>query len=384
MIRLPIKKLRPGMITSQSIYNARGASYLTKGIALNQQYISRLGKIGIPQVNVTALSPNLKLMPPEDIVQEKTRIIAVHRIFNAFQDVSENSTINLDSLKDIAETILFDLIARRQNLVQLTDIRLNDSYTFTHSVNVAILATMLGLLCRYSKGNLMDLALGGFLHDIGKTTIPPEILAKTSRLSQNEYDIIRMHPEAGRQKLHNLNLPISALVSTIAAQHHEHIDGSGYPNHLSGNHVHRFARIVAIADVYDALTSDRPYKKAYSPFVAYKLMTMCSAGQFDEELLRLFFDNVAIYPVGTILRTKMGYAIVRQVTFGRTRTPIICLFTDRNTHVLPKPLFIDLAQCPPDTIEQVLDDNELYRLIQEIKIDPAAFIGPQSQSSSKR
>ena len=214
------------MITAQSIYNSRGASYLTKGMSLNHHYIERLQRIGIDDVNVTSLDPALKLPPPDDIVQEKTRISAIHRIFDVFQQLDREDYLSLDPLHDISETILLDLLTQRRNLVQLTDLRLHDTYTFAHSVNVAILSAMLGLLCHYSKKNLLDLTLGGLLHDIGKLVIPDTILNKPGRLDQNEIDIIRMHPETGRQQLKKLMLP-SALVATIALQHHEHLNGSG-------------------------------------------------------------------------------------------------------------------------------------------------------------
>ena len=113
------------MITAQGIYNARGASYLTKGTELNQQYIERLRKIGISKVNVTALDPKLRLMPPEDIVQETTRIDAIHRIFSAFQDIEQFDNCNLDTLHNTSERIVLDLLSQRDNLVQITDIRLH-------------------------------------------------------------------------------------------------------------------------------------------------------------------------------------------------------------------------------------------------------------------
>ena len=373
MIKLPVKKLKNGMVTAQSIYNSRGASFLSKGISLNSQYIQRLEQIGIEDVNVTSLDPALKLAPPEDVVQEKTRISAIHKIFDVFQMVESEGTFSLDALQDISETILLDLIAQRRNLVQLTDIRLHDTYTFAHSVNVAILSAMLGLLCHYSKRNLLELTLGGLLHDIGKIVVPADILNKPGRLTEHEMNFVRLHPEAGRQRLKKLN-PAATMLSTIALQHHEHIDGNGYPNHLKDKQIHRFSRIVAIADVYDALTSTRPYKNAYTPSVAYRIMMTCSEGQFDKKLLQLFFDNVAVYPVGTILKTRLGYAIVKEIAFGQTLTPIICVFADKDGKPLKDVFHVDLAQCPDDTIDSVLTDSELYHFIHHINIDPAVFL----------
>lgn len=361
------------MITAQSIYNPLGANYLTKGMELSPKYIERLKKAGLDGVTVTSMDPKLKLAPPDDIVQEKTRISAIHNVAAAFQSVEENGTFDPKPLQGISETILHDIITQQKNLVQLTDIRLHDTYTFAHSVNVAILATLLGVLLKFSREDLLKLTLGGLLHDLGKITVPYEILTKAGHLADDEWHIMQGHPEAGRQRLKKM-FPSDTLLSTIALQHHERIDGSGYPNHLLGDQIHRYARIVAIADVYDALTSVRPYKRAYAPSVAHRLMTTCSPGHFDLALLKLVFENIAIYPVGTIVKTKVGYGIVKSVEFGHTLTPTICIFSNVKGKLIDTPYILDLAQAPADMLEGALSDSELYHFIHNINIDPATFL----------
>ena len=373
MIHIPIKKLKTGMITAQSIYNPLGASYLTKGMELSPTYIERLEKAGFDGVTVTSMDPKLKLAPPDDIVQEKTRISAIQNVATAFHSVEENGTFDPAPLQGISENILQDIIAQQKNLVQLTDIRLHDTYTFAHSVNVAILSSLLGVLLKLSREEQLKLTLGGLLHDIGKVTVPYEILTKAGHLSDDEWSVMQGHPEAGRQRLKKM-FPNDTLLSTIALQHHEHIDGSGYPNHLKGEQIHRYGRIVAIADVYDALTSVRPYKRAYTPSVAHRLMATCSPGHFDLDLLKLFFDNVAIYPVGTILKTQDGYAIVKKVEFGYTLTPVVCVFANREGKLLNAPSDLDLKEAPKGMLDGVISDSELYHFIHNINVDPAIFL----------
>ena len=361
------------MITAQSIYNPLGASYLTKGMELSPTYIERLEKAGFNGVTVTSLDPKLKLAPPDDIVQEKTRISAIQNVATAFHSVEENGTFDPAPLQGISENILQDIIAQQKNLVQLTDIRLHDTYTFAHSVNVAILSSLLGVLLKLSREEQLKLTLGGLLHDIGKITVPYEILTKAGHLTDDEWSVMQGHPEAGRQRLKKM-FPNDTLLSTIALQHHEHIDGSGYPNHLKGEQIHRYGRIVAIADVYDALTSVRPYKRAYTPSVAHRLMATCSPGHFDLDLLKLFFDNVAIYPVGTILKTQDGYAIVKKVEFGYTLTPVVCVFANREGKLLDTPSDLDLKEAPKGMLDGVISDSELYHFIHNINVDPAIFL----------
>ena len=374
MINLPIKKLRPGMITAQSIYNKKGGNYLTRGVPMTEQYINRLKKLGITHLTVTSMTPGFSILPPDDVIQEKTRVKAIHKLYDEYQVLESTGELSTDALASTSEEILMDILSHRSNLVQLTDLRMHDDYTFAHSVNVAVLAAMLGSRIGLSREEMLPLIMGSLLHDVGKLIVPTEILTKAGRLSNEEFTLIRMHPEAGRKKLRELPIPSASILAIIASQHHEHMDGRGYPHQLMGDKIHRFARITAIADVYDALTTQRSYKPAYKPHIAYKIMVKCSPGQFDESLLSIFFDNVAIYPVGTILKTTMGYAIVKEIEFVRTLTPTICVFGDANMNVLPEPFDIDLQKFPPDTITHVLEDMELMPLIMRMKIDPAKFL----------
>ena len=374
MINLPIKKLRAGMVTAQSIYNKKGGNYLTRGVPMTEQYINRLKKLGITHLTVTSMNPDFSVLPPDDIIQEKTRVKAIHELYDTYQSLESTGELSTGALANTSEEILMDILSNRSNLVQLTDIRMHDDYTFAHSVNVAVLSAMLGSRIGLSHEGVLTLIMGSLLHDVGKIIVPAEILTKPGRLSNQEFTVIQMHPEAGRKKLRELPVPSAPVLAAIAGQHHEHMDGRGYPRHLKGDQIHRFARITAIADVYDALTTQRPYKLAYRPHIAYKIMMKCSSGQFDEQLLSLFFDNVAIYPVGTIVKTTIGYAIVKESEFGHTLTPTICVFGDVNMNLLPKAFDIDLRKCPPDTITHVLEDKELMPLIMKMKIDPAKFL----------
>lgn len=380
MIHLSSKKLRPGMITGQGIYNSKGSFLLSRGTRLSEQYINRLQKLQISSLMVTSWNENLSLLPPEDILQEKTRIKAISDVCQVFEELYTSDHLNIDLLHNTAESIIFDLISNRNNLSQITDVRLHDSYTFSHSVNVAVLTAMIGSFCHYSKQNLIDLTLGALMHDIGKISVPEHILQKPYPLNKEENLIIRKHPEAGFDKLKQAK-NFSENVLSIVSQHHERCDGSGYPEHLFGKDIHRFARIVAIADVYDALTSNRPYKRAYRPDVAYKIMTKCSPGEFDPELLSLFFANVAVYPIGTILKTTLGYGIVKEVEFGYSLTPIVSIFTDTQNNPVGKPTIVNLKEFHENPIEFVLDDREILNFITLRGIDPAIYLTDDQTST---
>ncbi len=374
MIRLKPNQLKTGMVTAQSIFNEKGAPFLVRGTPLTDRYIYRLRQLSVPELHVTSLSSNFQLQPPPDIVEERTRVQAVDNVAETFREAEENGRFDMTRLEKCADFLVRDIMAKKKNLVQITDIRLHDSYTFSHSVNVAVLSTMLGDLCGYSKRKLQIITLGGLLHDIGKLAVPTPILNKSGSLTAGEFKIIRRHPSEGRKILKELNSPIASILAIIAVQHHEHLDGSGYPYHVRGKSIHPYSRITAIADVYDALTSVRPYKRAYKPNVVYRMMMQNSTGHFDMDRLRLFFDNVAIYPVGTVMKTQLGYAIVKKVVFGHTLAPVVIVFADKNGNLLKKPFGVNLAHCRRDVIQYVMDDVELLNFIRHTGIDPAVFL----------
>ena len=383
MIRLSSKQLKDGMITAQSVFNQQGATFITRGTPLTERYIQRLQKLGVSNLSVTSLSTSAALPPPPDIVDERVREQSVRTIATAFTQLELQDSFDLGTLQNSADALLDSVLAMRSNLVQLSDIRTHDSYTFAHSVNVAILSTMLGSLCRFPREDLKMLTLGGLLHDVGKIDIPHKILNKPGALTDDEFTIMRTHAEKGRQRLAMLPGKGSSLLAAIAGQHHEFLDGRGYPRKLKGEGIHPFARIVAIADVYDALSSKRAYKKSYKPSIVHQIMTKNSTGHFQPDLLNLFFDNVAIFPVGTVLNTSLGYGIVKRVVFGQTQTPIITVFASKGANLLPRPFNVDLAQCPPDTIHHVIDETELINFIRHIGTDPVEFVIEEIEEERK-
>lgn len=368
------------MVLAQTIYNNNESSALTRGTALTARYIDHLRKMdGLTSVTVMSANGCLDILPPPDIVQDATRAAAVNCVQSFYTRLDSITPADTKQLERTIDMLLDDVMNRGENLVQLTDIRMYDSYTFAHCVNVAILAAMLGMLCeKYSYNELKTLTLGAILHDIGKMDIPPAVLNKRERLTDEEFQLVRKHAAFGARRIRSLadKLPHANLVEAIAYSHHEHVDGRGYPRHLNAKSIHPFAKITAIADVYDALTNERPYKRAYAPHLAYKIMTSLSEGQFDLDLLRLFFDNVAIYPVGTVMKTRLGYAVVLRSAFRHTRTPLIRVFADRGGHRMSHYADLDLS-CVSNgasMIESVLQTNEVLHFIQDTNINPDTYL----------
>jgi len=377
MLRLPVSKLKDGMVLGQSLFNTAGGSYLVKGQPVTIDYIRRLHQLGIQSVTVTSMDPSHKFAPPPDVIEEKTRVNAISTVYNTFQSIEENGTLDVASLQKVTDSIVFDLFDNHDNLVQLTDIRAHDAYTFAHSVNVAVLSAMMGMLCHLPKEELSLITLGGLLHDLGKIDVHTDILNKNRSLTKSEFDIMKNHPADGARRILKIkDLPKASILAAIAGQHHEHIDGTGYPRGITGEEMHRYAKIAAIADVYDALTSERPYKKAYMPNIAYNIMHNINKGQFDPKLLDTFFNNVALYPEGAVLKTTFGFAVVKESKFGRTTTPVIILFADTNGKLLDQRTVIDLSEEKDGaaSIQVVPTGNDLYHFIHELGVDPSSYL----------
>lgn len=377
MITLQMRRIRPGMITAQNIYNNYGGSYLTSGTRLTQDQIDRLKKIGIHSLSVFSTAEDFKadINLPQDIVAKKTRVAALKNVRLMFEASAKDKFCCIAPLQASARSIVAEVMEHQQEIVQLTDVRDHDTYTFAHSVNVAVLSAHLGTLLHLSKEDMVTLTLGGLMHDLGKLEVPQAVLDKEDMLTEAEFALIKKHPLAGRAIIEKMEgEPNLHALSLIAAQHHEHLDGSGYPKHLAGEQIDYLARIVAIADVYDALTSQRSYKAPYKPHIAYGIMKNLSQQQFDPELLELFFENVAVYPMTTVVQTNIGYGIVKEVYFGQTTRPLVCIFADRSFHLLREPFLVDLRCNPTVSIESVMEDTVLMAAIDHVRMDPIEFL----------
>ena len=377
MIDLTPKYLKPGMVMAQSVYNSCGANYLVKGTKLTEQYVKKLRDLGVEGIHVVSTETDSAVMPSAPVLQEQTRALAVKHVYDVFSMAKQEGTFEMKPLEKAAAAIVNDVTTRRFNLVQLTEIRTHDVYTFAHSVNVAMLMAVQGALLHMSRSDLLELTLGGLLHDLGKVRVPTEILNKPGKLSEQEFDLIRRHPGDGAMGIRRTLHAAFPRAAIIAAEHHEHIDGKGYPLGLKGKDIHLWGKIAAIADVYDALTSERAYKRPYTPSVAYKLMKYCSHGQFDEKLLDLFFKNVAIYPVGTVVKTTMGFGIVKRASFGKTICPVIALFADPKAKRCG-PFVVDFSQQRDQKVESEINGLELYHFIHQLDFDPAELLEESS------
>lgn len=335
--------LKEGMVLGKTLYNPQGVPMLYRGTKLTSHYINKMIKREYSNVYIEdKFSEGIII---EDVVDDLVRQEAIKEVKKFFDISVENTNRRLlmntaKGLGGSVEKTIEQLKKNKNVIVNLIDLKTHDDYTFQHSVNVAILSGILGLELGYDDKKLYDLMFGAMLHDIGKKFIPMEIINKPSRLDDEEFEEIRKHPILGYEFIKStLNLPIESLLGIL--QHHERVDGRGYPYHKNNEEIHLNAKIIKIVDVFDAITSDRVYRGASAPYEAIEYIMSCARTQFNEELIKLFLKKVAIYPLGsTLLLSNHVKGMVIENTEHHLMRPKVRVITNN----VEEELYVDLSK----------------------------------------
>lgn len=310
---VPTNCLREGMVLGKNLYGRDQSLLLSQGQYIRESYIYRIRKLGYQGVYVhDGLSDDIVV---ESVISDQLKNSAVTAIKDVFITTKHSSDFSEESIeksKQIVEDLVDEILFNRNLMVNMVDLKIFDDYTFYHSVNVAVLSILVGISLDYSRSELYKLGLGALLHDIGKVFISKSILSKSGPLTGEEYVQIKKHPELGFNYLkEHYDVPSKSYLGAL--HHHERYDGSGYPMKLKGENISDIGRIIAIADVYDALISDRPYRKSLLPSDAMEYIMGGSGTMFDPQYVIKFMRKVAAYPLGTIVLLSNGLkAIVVQ------------------------------------------------------------------------
>lgn len=300
-----------GMILAKAIYNEKGQILLNEDVVLKQRAIERLQELGISYIFI-------KDKETEDIqyngtLSDSLRSEAVRTINSTFLEVQKNSNATSSFViekaskrfSELIRHLLAELNEKKELLNLLSDAFTYDHYIFTHSLNVTLYSLAIGMELNLSKKELEVLGMGAIFHDIGKLKVPLDVLLKPGQLTEEEYVAIKQHAEAGFQILRKVQtLPL--LVAHCAYQHHERMNGSGYPRGISGDEIHFFGKIIAVADVFDAVTSNRVYRKALLPHEGLEILYSGSGSLFEQRIIEAFRYSVAIYPVGITVKLSDG------------------------------------------------------------------------------
>lgn len=287
---------------------------------------------------------------PEDIIRDETRKQAVETVYKTMTSLMDHKNVKgRAAIPEIGNTfrkvfgnIVQDLISNKDVLVNLSSMHIMDGYLFHHSVNVAVMAGILGISRNYNQSQLFDLGVGALLFDIGMTNVPKELWNRKGELTEEERKRVQYHTEDGFNML-RYQYDVSLLSAHCALQHHERYNGQGYPRGITHKDMHEYAQIVAIADVYDALTSSRMYRKRYSAAEAIEFLFASGNHYFDLELVKQFCKHISIYPIASTVELNTGQiGVVSAVNPNFIQRPVVRIIREADGSEVKSPYEIDL------------------------------------------
>ncbi|MBI4804987.1 MAG: HD-GYP domain-containing protein [Desulfovibrio sp.] len=361
--KIPLNDLKPGMFVSAFDLSWFKHPYVSTrlGLVRDQNLIEELRRLGVSQVEVdtsrSALAPKAPPAAAEAESLKKPRATPcppisdpertarfAKKLFDqamsatkALMDsVTKGNAVDIEELQPLIAKLI-DSVNQNENVLHvLFSLKTYDDYTYTHSLNLAGLGVLLGKSMGLETADLETLGLAGILHDVGKCLVPKEIIAKPSTLTPAEFEAVKLHPCLGYEHLRRQgNIP--EIVLRAVLEHHERIDGKGYPAGLTRDAIHPFSSIISVVDVYDALTSDRAYRSPVSPYLALRTLFSLRGQAFPEDMVDRFIKHLGVYPAYSVVQLRNGcYALVVKQTPGKPLFPEVMVFCDSNRRPVVK------------------------------------------------
>ncbi len=337
-----IDHVKPQVYLAKTIYDSKGTVLLAKGTLLTVRYLERLKRLGIGSIYVD--DGSTALVEIDEVVSEETRLRVLQTTREALLKVKAGKAPEAQKIRQAVDEIINEILRSKEIIINLTDIWSLKDHTFAHSVNVCILSLLIGLAVGYDQIQLKELGTGALLHDIGKAMIPEFIVNSTKVFTAEEYQIIQRHVEFGFEILRRTK-NISFTTAQVAWQHHERYNGKGYPRKLKGNDILEFARVVAVADVYDALSADRPYRGRLLPHEVVEIIRGSQGVDFDPEIAKELIRSIAPFPVGSVVLLSTGFkGVIIGVKKDFPTRPLVQLIYDNNGRRLEGCQVVDLMR----------------------------------------
>ncbi len=319
---MPTRLLKPGMVIDQTIVDRVGRNLVIKGSVLDEYIIDSMLKLGIMNAYIQdgeIPDPDESLITSPEAARQIERLTKADRkkvqlsesvkarvsegiqfIYNSGSDSKAMSS----AASNITEDLMDAIFKNNAVALDISALKTSDEYTFKHSVDVATIAMITAKSAGLSKTEVYNIGVSGLLHDVGKTKVPDEILNKPGPLNDEEFTIMKNHSLYGYRMIEH-NDELTQAVKLAVLQHHEKIDGSGYPLGVKSDQITKFAKILSVSDIYDALVTDRPYKQAFTQRTAIE-MIMSMTGELDITIMQKFLESMILYPVGTIVELSNG------------------------------------------------------------------------------
>jgi putative nucleotidyltransferase with HDIG domain len=378
---IPVSQLQPGMyviaITSQT-----GAMEIAQmGLVTNRKQIESLVRRGVITVRLDLSRSKLagieQIIAPEPIspssprpsgsASGEGRELKIRRLYQEARELQgkfirqlkAGEPIDITPLATVAEEMVDTMFSHGDAMLCLARIRAKDAYLMEHSMNVAILLANFGRYLGLERDVLKELTLGGLLHDVGKIMTPDEVLNKPGKLTDEEFGVMRQHVVHSAEIL-LATAGITPTMLEVAANHHERLDGSGYPRHLKGEQLSLYTRMSGIVDVYDAVTADRVYKQGMQPTQAFRILLKGADQHFDRALVTRFIKCMGVYPVGTLVQlSNQRLAIVMQRNAKEPLKPVVKVIYHATQRHYLEVQWLDLARNGgQESIESTVDPKE--------------------------
>ncbi len=368
---MPLSFLSGGEILAVSIFNSNMQILMTAGATLSEKNINRIKQFGIQSVYIRDEmflkdSIDSDSEPIKDIINPKIRQASVYNIKKCIEtfDLKVKQQKNklkygdygmylAKDIKSISKSLIQEIMQSKNTNISMMTIKNAQDYYYEHSVNVAVLSAIIGLEIGLKITELENLTYGSLLADIGNHWLSSELLNSPNSFNEAEFNEIKRHPYIGYNYI-NDNTIINAHIKNLILQHHERLDGSGYPKHLTSNDINPLSKILMISDVYDAMTSDRSYREAHSQIEAIEYLMANASTLFDFELTNVFVRKIIPYPVGTYVLLSNGQrGVVLENAPDYPLRPKIRIFGDSRNSEQHK-FIIDLLKIKNITIDRVI------------------------------
>lgn len=295
-------KLKSGMKIAQTILNDYGSMVIAEDTIVDDHIMKKLLNLSIDKIKVYEDDKENSVYISDGFMDEYNENVESVKLL--LTEAASGNGINVIVVNKVVDTIVNRAIEKRDIVRCINQVKDVDEYTYNHSVNVSLLSMLIGKWLGFTQEKLQLVTQAGLLHDIGKVNIPLGILNKPGKLTGEEYEEIKKHSVYGYRMLENST--VSKEVSLGVLMHHEREDGKGYPTGAKGDKINAFAKVIAVADIYDAMTSNRVYRGKESPFEVFELMEEKTIGELDTKVVYAFLHNIAAYYIGDSIKLSSG------------------------------------------------------------------------------
>lgn len=363
----PLDFFKEGEVLGENLVSINNQTLLKKNASLSQKLINRIKQMGFHSVYVK--NPDEESLLEEevrDVISPETRRKAISDVKDCVENFKSQLSVQkqqlvygdtgqnlIQALNDVSDTLIDELLNSDDLKISIMDIKSDSHYMYEHAINSAVLSIMIAVKLGLTMKQMRNIAIASLLANVGYTLIPNTLYEHENPLNAEDWEEIKRHPKFGYDILSN-NTNLNAHIKSMVLQHHERMDGSGYPNGLKAHEIHPHAKIIMLADVYDAMTSDRKHRRAYAHNEALEYIMANAGTLFDFEITNVFSRCIVPYPAGTYVALSSGArAIVLKNNASHPLRPVVRLFKHGLLDTSPEG-YVNLLEKHNLTIEKII------------------------------